>query len=187
MKSSAVISGSFAPTVQLEKLEIPTVFRRFSSFHSRQNLSLLTLADFIIGYFLMPATGIAIHSIGSIIANPTKSRNLFSAISVKKAYQFPVYFFPFLCYTMVVAVRIGLFRQHLKETKRQCPGIRQAAVFAAPRRNCAVLSRKHCRRFFRAKAVQGRKLRRSAACLCCPFLGVRPETAQKGAFYWLKN
>ena len=50
MKSSAVLSGSFAPTVQFEKLEIHTVFRRFSNFHSCQNLSLITLADFIIGY-----------------------------------------------------------------------------------------------------------------------------------------
>jgi len=36
--------------VQFEKLEIHTVFLRFSNFHSRQNLSLITLADFIIGY-----------------------------------------------------------------------------------------------------------------------------------------
>ena len=62
----------------------------------------------------MSATGIAIHSIPGIIANPTKSRNLFSEISVKKAYQFPVYFFPILCYNHGVAVRVGLFRQHSK-------------------------------------------------------------------------
>ena len=50
MKSSAVLNGSFAPTVQFEKLEIHTVFLRFSNFHSCQNLSLITLANFIIGY-----------------------------------------------------------------------------------------------------------------------------------------
>ena len=50
MKSSAVINGSFAPTVQFEKLEIHKVFLRFSNFHSCQNLSLITLANFIIGY-----------------------------------------------------------------------------------------------------------------------------------------
>ena len=50
MKSSAVLNGSFAPTVQLEKLEIHKVFLRFSNFHSCQNLSLITLANFIIGY-----------------------------------------------------------------------------------------------------------------------------------------
>ena len=50
MKSSAVLNGSFAPTVQFEKLEIHKVFLRFSNFHSRQNLSLITLANFIIGY-----------------------------------------------------------------------------------------------------------------------------------------
>ena len=50
MKSSAVLSGSFAPTVQFEKLEIHKVFLRFSNFHSCQNLSLITLANFIIGY-----------------------------------------------------------------------------------------------------------------------------------------
>ena len=50
MKSSAVLNGSFAPTVQFEKLEIHKVFLRFSNFHSCQNLSLITLADFIIGY-----------------------------------------------------------------------------------------------------------------------------------------
>ena len=55
MKSSAVLSGSFALTVQFEKLEIHTVFRRFSNFHSCQNLSPITLADFIIGY-LSPLT-----------------------------------------------------------------------------------------------------------------------------------
>ena len=49
-KSSAVFSGSFAPTVQFEKLEIHRVFRRFSNFHSCQNLSLITFADFVIGY-----------------------------------------------------------------------------------------------------------------------------------------
>ena len=65
----------------------------------------------------MSATGIAIHSIPGIIANPTKSRNLFSEISVKKAYQFPVYFFPILCYNHGVAVRVGLFRQHPKIKK----------------------------------------------------------------------
>ena len=52
MKSSAVLSGSFDPTVQFEKLEIHTVFLRFSNFHSCQNLSLITLADFIIGYLM---------------------------------------------------------------------------------------------------------------------------------------
>ena len=50
MKSSAVLNGSFAPTVQFEKLEIHKVFLRFSNFHSCQNLSLITLANFIIGY-----------------------------------------------------------------------------------------------------------------------------------------
>ena len=50
MKSSAVLDGSFAPTVQFEKLEIHKVFLRFSNFHSCQNLSLITLANFIIGY-----------------------------------------------------------------------------------------------------------------------------------------
>ena len=55
MKSSAVLSGSFALTVQFEKLEIHKVFRRFSNFHSCQNLSPITLADFIIGY-LSPLT-----------------------------------------------------------------------------------------------------------------------------------
>jgi len=50
MKLSAVINGSFAPTVQFEKLEIHTVFLRFSNFHLRQNLSLITLANLIIGY-----------------------------------------------------------------------------------------------------------------------------------------
>ena len=50
MKSSAVLNGSFAPTVQFEKLEIHKVFLRFSNFQSRQNLSLITLANFIIGY-----------------------------------------------------------------------------------------------------------------------------------------
>ena len=40
----------FAPTVQFEKLEIHTVFLRFSNFHLRQNLSLITLANLIIGY-----------------------------------------------------------------------------------------------------------------------------------------
>jgi len=44
---SAVVSGSFAPTVQFEKLEIHTVFLRFSNFHLGQNLSLTTLADSI--------------------------------------------------------------------------------------------------------------------------------------------
>ena len=55
MKSSAVLSRSFAPTVQFEKLEIHKVFRHFSNFHSCQNLSPITLADFIIGY-LSPLT-----------------------------------------------------------------------------------------------------------------------------------
>ena len=55
MKSSAVLSGSFDPTVQFEKLEIHKVFLRFSNFHSCQNLSPITLADFIIGY-LSPLT-----------------------------------------------------------------------------------------------------------------------------------
>ena len=50
MKSSAVLNGSFAPTVQFEKLELHKVFLRFSNFHSCQNLSLITLANFIIGY-----------------------------------------------------------------------------------------------------------------------------------------
>ena len=50
MKSSAVLNGSFTPTVQFEKLEIHKVFLRFSNFHSCQNLSLITLANFIIGY-----------------------------------------------------------------------------------------------------------------------------------------
>ena len=50
MKLSAVLSGYFAATVQFEKLEIHTVFLRFSNFHSCQNLSLITLANFIIGY-----------------------------------------------------------------------------------------------------------------------------------------
>jgi len=50
MKLSAVINGSFAPTVQFGKLEIHTVFLRFSNFHLRQNLSLITLANLIIGY-----------------------------------------------------------------------------------------------------------------------------------------
>ena len=50
MKSSAVLNGSFAPTVQFEKLEIHKVFLRFSNFHSCQNLSLITLANFNIGY-----------------------------------------------------------------------------------------------------------------------------------------
>ena len=50
MKSSAVLNGSFVPTVQFEKLEIHKVVLRFSNFHSCQNLSLITLANFIIGY-----------------------------------------------------------------------------------------------------------------------------------------
>ena len=50
MKSSAALSGSFVPPVQFEKLEIHKVFLRFSNFHSCQNLSLLALVDFIIGY-----------------------------------------------------------------------------------------------------------------------------------------
>ena len=47
---SAVVSGSFAPTVQFEKLEIHTVFLRFSNFHLGQNFSLTTLANSISGY-----------------------------------------------------------------------------------------------------------------------------------------
>jgi hypothetical protein len=50
IQSSAAVSGSFAPTVQFEKLEIHTVFLRFSNFHLGQNLSLTTLADPISGY-----------------------------------------------------------------------------------------------------------------------------------------
>ena len=50
MQSPAVVSGSFVSTVQFEKLEIHTVFLRFSNFHLCQNLSLTTLADWIIGY-----------------------------------------------------------------------------------------------------------------------------------------
>ena len=80
----------------------------------------------------MSATGIAIHSIPGIIANPTKSRNLFSEISVKKAYQFPVYFFPILCYNHGVAVRVGLFRQHLK-IKKEAFGFPKEALMKSAR------------------------------------------------------
>ena len=39
------IGGSFAPTVQFEKLERHPVFLRFSNLHLCQNLSPITLAD----------------------------------------------------------------------------------------------------------------------------------------------
>ena len=48
MKSSAADSGSFALTMQFEKLEIHKVFLRFPNFYLEQNLSLTALADFII-------------------------------------------------------------------------------------------------------------------------------------------
>ena len=51
IQSSAAVSGSFAPTVQFEKLEIHTVFLRFSNLHLGQNFSLTTLANSISGYF----------------------------------------------------------------------------------------------------------------------------------------
>jgi len=47
-QSSAVFSGSFGSTVQIVKLEIHAVFRRFPIFHLNQNLLLITLADGII-------------------------------------------------------------------------------------------------------------------------------------------
>jgi hypothetical protein len=51
MKSSAAAGGSFALTMQFEKLEIHTVFLRFSNFYLAQNLSPSAFADFISGYF----------------------------------------------------------------------------------------------------------------------------------------
>ena len=50
MKSSAVAGGSFAATLQFEKLEIHKVFPSFPNFDLHQNLSPSTLADLIIGY-----------------------------------------------------------------------------------------------------------------------------------------
>jgi len=50
MKLTAVIGGSFAPTLQLETFEIHKVFLCVSNFNLVQNLSPLSLADFIIGY-----------------------------------------------------------------------------------------------------------------------------------------
>ena len=47
-ESAAVTGGSFAPTMQFEKLEIHTVFLRFPNFYLGQNLSLTPLADFIL-------------------------------------------------------------------------------------------------------------------------------------------
>ena len=43
--ASADISGSFAPILQFEKLEIHKVFLRFPNFILEQNLSLLSLAE----------------------------------------------------------------------------------------------------------------------------------------------
>ena len=45
MKSSAADSGSFALTMQFEKLEIHKVFLRFLNLNLGQNLSPLSLAD----------------------------------------------------------------------------------------------------------------------------------------------
>jgi len=44
-QSSAAAAGSFAPTLQIEKLEIHTVFLRFPNFNLGQNLSPSALAD----------------------------------------------------------------------------------------------------------------------------------------------
>jgi len=58
MKSSAIISGSFAPTFQFKKFEIHPVFRHFLNFNLCQNLSPLILAYFVIVYFLALGTAI---------------------------------------------------------------------------------------------------------------------------------
>jgi len=87
MKSSAVINGSFAPTVQLEKLEIHIVFRRFSSFHSCQNLSPITLADFIVGY-LSPLTSQCSCRDKNIAPGGTRTESFQKADSDWKAYIF---------------------------------------------------------------------------------------------------
>ena len=50
IKLSAAGSGSFSPTVQLEKREMHMVFLHFSSFYLDQNLSLAALADRISSY-----------------------------------------------------------------------------------------------------------------------------------------
>lgn len=50
MKLPAVIGGSFAPTLRLEKLEIHKVFLHFPTLDLRQNLSPLTLVNFISDY-----------------------------------------------------------------------------------------------------------------------------------------
>jgi len=60
--SSAVDSGSFAPTMQFEKREIHKVCLRFLNFYLEQNLSLSPLADEIIASLCAstgttPATG----------------------------------------------------------------------------------------------------------------------------------
>jgi hypothetical protein len=45
LQSPAATDGSFAATLQFEKLEIHKVFLRFSNFNLIQNLSPVTLAD----------------------------------------------------------------------------------------------------------------------------------------------
>lgn len=54
-KSPAVAGGSFAPTMQIEKLEIHTVFLHFSNFNLGQNLSPSALVDLIIVYLTWEA------------------------------------------------------------------------------------------------------------------------------------
>ena len=51
IKSSSAADGSFAPAVQLVKLEIHKVFLRFPSFHLKQNLSPSALADLTLASF----------------------------------------------------------------------------------------------------------------------------------------
>jgi len=50
IKLSAVIGVSFDPTFQFVKLEIHTVFLRFTNFNLGRNLSPLILANLIIFY-----------------------------------------------------------------------------------------------------------------------------------------
>ena len=63
---------------------------------------------------------IPIHVIPAIIANPTKWRNYFSFISVKKASQFRVYFLTILWYTTLYWRRDGLWPGPL--TTARCAG-----------------------------------------------------------------